>query len=294
MKCVPVLLLAVFASPLFVGCLGAGERGDPLTRGDVAAPEEPVKTWASLEEAIVRPGALIHTPTGTCPSNFLFIRPDNTSVFLGTTAHCVRDVPVGGLVTVGGHEVLGFVAYSSYETMAQRNESDPFMLEYNDFAVVKIDESYRKFVNPTMLHYGGPAGMADAAAVGMGALVKTYGNETGQTGVVTGRAGDWAFLVHNAPPTIPGGMGRGALTPDGKALGVVVNLGVMPNPGANGIARLDTLMTYARDNAKLYMDLVTADLVAPPTLAGLPVTGSTGTPSDALPAGHASRAYPQP
>ena len=259
----PALLLALLILPAFVGCLGAGDEGEPLQRGDQGAVPDPGADaragWASLEDAVVRPGVDIHTPTRVCPSNFLFIRPDNTSVFLGTTANCVRDLPVGGLVTVGGPEVLGFLVYSSWQTMEEVGEKDPHAREYNDFAVIKIDESYRDLVNPTMLHLGGPAGLAEASRAGLGARVRTYTNDTSQEGLVSGHAGEWALLVHGAPPTLPGGMGRGALDAEGKALGVVVNLGVVPNPGANGVARLDALMAYARDHAKLYMDIVPAD-----------------------------------
>jgi hypothetical protein len=277
----PALAALLFASPLLVGCLGAAD--EPLAGGDVPAAAQPDgRAWANLDEAVVRPGVLIHTPARACPSNFLFVRPDNTSVFLGTTAACMADVPVGGLVTVGGMDVLGFLAYSSWQTMDEVGEKDPDAREYNDFAVVKIDEAYRHLVNPTMLHYGGPLGLANGSDAGLGDVVKTYTNGTSHQGLVSGRAGDWAVLVHEAPPTLPGAMGRGALTQDGLALGVVVNLGVVPNPGANGVARLDTLMAYARDHAKLYMDLVTADpldpaLLAQPPLGDLPpLPGAAG------------------
>ena len=274
MKARPLGVLALLVLPAFVGCLGSADPGEALQRGDqdaVPAPGSEARPgWASLEDAVVRPGVAIHTPTRACPSSFLFIRPDNTSVFLGTTANCVRDLPVGGLVTVGGPDVLGFLVYSSWQTMEEIGERDPYAREYNDFAVVKIDESYRDLVNPTMLRLGGPTGLAEASKAALGARVKTYTNDTAQEGLVSGHAGEWALLVHGAPPTLPGGMGHGALTPEGEALGVVVNLGVSPGAGANGVARLDTLMAYARDHAKLYMDLVTADpldaapLAAPP------------------------------
>lgn len=277
-----VLLFGLLGAvmPLLVGCLGAGpqEEGEPLNRGDVhdVAPRDE-RAWAPVDEADVRPGVEIMTPARNCPSNFLFIRPDNTSVFLGTTAACMRDVPVGSVVGVGAPDVIGILVYSSWETMAERGETDPHALEYNDFAVVKIDESSRHRVNPTMLHYGGPSGVADGNASGLGARVKSYTNLTANAGtrpqeaIVTGRAGDYALLVHGLPPTLPGTMGRGVLTEDGHALGVMVNLGVAPNAGANGVARLDTLMRYASDHAKLYMELVPGEPLPAPAL--VPVLG---------------------
>lgn len=283
MQARPLGLVALLVLPAFVGCLGAGDEGEPLQRGDrdaVPAPDAEARPgWAPLRDALVRPGVDIHTPTRVCPSNFLFVRPDNTSVFLGTTANCMRDLPVGGLVTVGGPEVLGFLVYSSWQTMEETGEKDPYAREYNDFAVIKIDESFRHLVNPTMLHLGGPAGLSEGDP-GLGARVRTYTNDTSQEGLVSGHAGDWALLVHGAPPTLPGTMGRGALTPEGKALGVVVNLGVVPNPGANGVARLDTLMAYAKEHAKLYMDLVTADPLDAGLGASAPVSPVALPPLD--------------
>jgi hypothetical protein len=56
-------------------------------------------------------------------------------------------------------------------------------------------------------------------------------------------------------------MGGPVLTPDGQAVGILVNLGVKPGAGANGVARIDALMQYARENAQLDMRLATWDLV---------------------------------
>jgi hypothetical protein len=67
--------------------------------------------------------------------------------------------------------------------------------------------------------------------------------------------------VHSTVPATPGAMGGAVLTADGKALGVVVNVGVLPNAGANGVARLDTLMAYAAEHARLDMHLMTSELL---------------------------------
>ena len=53
----------------------------------------------------------------------------------------------------------------------------------------------------------------------------------------------------------------------GRALGVIVDLGVTVGPGSNGVARLDKLMDYAMEHAKLLMRLQTADY-APSTPGG--------------------------
>lgn len=286
------LLLAVLATPAFVGCLGSDGQGgaEPLQRGDVAGPDVRAQpAWIALEDAKIRPGVDIQTPTRLCPSNFVFIRPDNTSVFLGTTANCVRDMHIGGLVTVGGNDTLGVLVYSSWITMDEIGEADEDARNYNDFAVVKIDTSSRKWVHPAMLHYGGPVAMADAASIAPGDRVRSYANVSVEQvasftgagvstasqplpsearqheGVITARAGEWAYLAYALLPGMPGGMGGGVLDEEGRAVGVMVNLGVRPNPASNGIARLDTLMAYAKEHAKLDMELMTWDLLQPAT-----------------------------
>jgi hypothetical protein len=118
-----------------------------------------------------------------------------------------------------------------------------------------------------MLHYGGPVDAADFPAMGVGQQVRSYAslNDSlpddlhARHGLVTAAAGQWAYLVYGLP-SLPGQMGAGVTTPEGKAVGVVVTLGVAPNPGANGVARLDALMAYAQAHAKLDMRLATAPL----------------------------------
>ncbi|HVM44474.1 MAG TPA: hypothetical protein VM582_00960, partial [Candidatus Thermoplasmatota archaeon] len=95
--------LVVFALfPALAGCIDTSE---PLERADVSrAPEEraPARIpWASPEDAEIRPGAVLRTELRDCATHFFFMRPDNGAVFLGTTAYCVRDMPLGTLAVVG-------------------------------------------------------------------------------------------------------------------------------------------------------------------------------------------------
>lgn len=279
-----LLALALLAPLALAGCL---QQGAPLAQGVVADDEvvPPKPEWARLEDATIRPGVAIRTPSGECASNFMFIRPDNTSVYLGTTAYCMRDVPIGALVTVGGPENLAILAYSSWITMEENGESDPDAREYNDFAVIRLDASTRPRAHPAMLVAGGPTGAADAAAVASGDRVRAFTNATTllapetawHDAIITGRVGDWALLAHAAPPGTPGALGGGVVTPDGRALGVMVNLGVAPNPGSNGVARLDALMAYAKEHARLDMQLATWETFAPgPLDQGLVSQSGTG------------------
>lgn len=286
-----LLPLALLLLPLALA--GCATRAEPLEQGIVAGDEvrAPQPDWASLDEATIRPGVAIRTPTHECPSNFMFIRPDNTSVFLGTTAYCLRGLPVGTVVGVGGPENIAIIAYSSWITMDENGETDPHAREYNDFAVIRLDSSTRPHAHPAMLHQGGPTAAADAANIATGERVRAYANATTplaprtawHEAVITGRVGDWALLAHAAPPGMPGTLGGGVVTPDGRALGVMVNLGLAPNPGANGIARLDTLMAYAKEHARLDMQLATWDLLEENLAETTPLSGNDArAPVEAL------------
>ncbi|MFA5860759.1 MAG: hypothetical protein WDA16_03600 [Candidatus Thermoplasmatota archaeon] len=257
-------LAAAALMALLAGCVAQGE---PLQRGDVRPAGPPAtegggSDWAPVDKAEVRPGVPIHTEKRDCPSNFLFERADHTSVFLGSTAYCFRDMPVGTLVTVGGPENIGLLVYSSWQTMQEVGEQDADARNYNDFAVVRMDQSARAKESPALAGIVGPTGMAEPSSIGLGARVKQFVNDPTlpqwRDAIVTGKASEWAFLTYSPLPPVPGQMGGGVVDENGKALGVIVSLGVSPNPGANGVARLDTLMKYADEHAKLYMSLVPA------------------------------------
>jgi len=251
-----VIACALVAS----GCVAP--QAEPLDRADNPPAGEPVAPgWAPLDLATIRPGTPLALPGGaSCPTNFLFARPDNGTLFLGTTAHCLRDYTVGAVFSIGAPENIAVVIYHSYQTMAELGESDRAALENNDFAVVMIDSSSRDQVNPTPLVGGGPTGLADGAGFVTGHQVVTRAATPEQPdwrdGVITSTIGDWALLVHHAPPILPGGMGGAVLTPQGEAVGHVISLVAAPEAGANAVARLDTVMAYAAEHANLDMSLV--------------------------------------
>lgn len=256
----------VLASLLLGGCVTQGERlytGDRNTGVGEPETSEGRSHFALPDSAQVRPGVPIHTQKRDCASNFLFERADHSSVFLGSTANCFRDLPVGTLVTVGGSENIGLLVYSSWETMQEDGESNPDARNYNDFAVIRMDQSAGPKESPALVGMPGPTGHADASGLGIGARLKQYVSDPTlpewRDAVVTGKASEWALLTHSALPATPGQMGGGVVDENGKAVGVIVNLGVSPNPGANGVARLDTLMKYADEHARLYMQLVAED-----------------------------------
>lgn len=267
------LLATLLLVPLaLAGCLDGAtpsvtveEVGERVTHGVTSNLE-----WPALEDAPIRPGVKVQALLRDCLSNFVFVRPDNTSVFLGVSAFCVEGMGVGEFVLVdpGRTDAEAMIVYSSWITMAEVGTTDASAREYNDFAVLRIKDEFRHLVHPAVLGYGGPTGLADIDALATGAEVLTYGPALDaapapdvKRGIVTGRVDGWALLVHGMPPTLPGSMGTAVMTPDGRAVGHAVNLGVAPHPGANGVARLDAVMAYALEHANLMMDLATWDLL---------------------------------
>lgn len=255
-----LVVLALF--PALAGCATEGD-GEPIVAGRIEAGEMDVP-WAGPADAIIGPSAILHTEARDCPVNFLFTREDNGAVFLATTAYCVRDLPIGALAWVGAEQHLAILIYSSFQTMAEMEETDPNALEYNDFAVFHLSRSSRAVAHPG-LAIGGPTALADGSAYDAGSRLRAFvpsaelPNETHwRESVVSSHAGEWALLTYTFPAGAPGTLGGPVIDDEGRAVGILVTLGVMPNPGANGVARLDTLVAYAAQNAKLPLALATS------------------------------------
>lgn len=252
-----LVVLALF--PALAGCATQME-GEPLDRADLPPAPPAPRAWTSRDDAAIRPGALIETEARACPVSFVFVRPDNGAVFVGTTAYCVRELGVGAIGTIGGPQNIALLVYHSMQTMAERGEEDPHALEYNDLAVFHVDRAAARHASPA-LPEGGPERLRDGAAPTLGERLRLYSPVVGETpwrdAIVTGSAGEWALIVHAAPPAVPGELGGAVLDADGEAVGILVSLGVVPNPGANAVARLDTILAYAREHAALPIDLAT-------------------------------------
>lgn len=255
-----LVMLALF--PAFAGCASSEEaldRGDFL---DAPAPDAVVVPWASVEEAEIRPGVVLRTEARDCPTSFFFSRPDNGAVFLATTSYCVRDLPIGSVATIGENH-LALLVYSSFQTMAEKGETDANALEYNDLAVFHLDGASRRFANPA-LPGGGPVALADTSSIAVGDRLRAFAPGANvpremewREAVVAGHAGDWALMTYAVVPGAPGTLGGPVIDEAGQAVGVFATLGVYPSPGANGVARLDAMMAYAREHAKLEMELAT-------------------------------------
>lgn len=260
-----LILFAMF--PALAGC--ATMEGEPLKRGDIEAGDPILAAvapeWADLELALVRPGMMVQTEARDCLANYLFVRPDNGAVFIGTTSYCVRDLPIGSAAIVGEATDIAVLVYSSGQTMAERGETDADALEYNDLALFHLDQNTIRKANPTLPEIGGPRGLGDGAAHDVGARLRAFARTPElpratdwREGIVSGHAGDWALLTYSSIPVAPGATGGAVVDDAGEAIGIVVTLGVVPNPGANAVARLDTMLAYARDVGGFPIELAQA------------------------------------
>lgn len=299
MRTIPLLLVA--ASLAISGCFtpeatsadtraaDADDPGaaEPVGRANADAPKAPGPAeaghdhamhahaaafeWAPVESALVRPGVKVVSETGQCTANFLFLDPDALSVYLGLAAHCVDGLEIGAPLDIADGAASGKLAYSSWGTMDEVDEKDAAAREYNDFALVLLADADRSKSNPAMLHFGGPVGVATSADVATGDKVLTYGNSgmrpteeplSWHEGYVV-ESSAWSSTVYTLTPGIPGDSGSGVLDAEGRALGIVVTLTVLPLAGSNGVTHLDKALAYAKEHAGLDVTLATAEILDP-------------------------------
>ena len=121
----------------------------------------------------------MYTDGAQCTANFVYTDGAGNT-YVGYAAHCAGtgaatdtngcdagSLPLGtrvtfarggSLVTEGTTVGQGTLAYSSWLTMQQRNETDEDACAYNDLALVKVDAADVGKVNPTVPFWGGPVG----------------------------------------------------------------------------------------------------------------------------------------
>jgi hypothetical protein len=238
--------------------------------GAVAAPVPagPLPPWASPQSAKVHPGQVLDTQGSDCTSNFVFADAAN-HVYIGQAAHCSAEgsemnfdgckektLPLGTPVTVVESQIIGELAYNSWRTMQARHETNTSACLDNDLALVRLPDSVRALVSPTVPFFGGPTGV-NTDTVSPGAKFYAYGNTPlrGGIGLLSPKAGcvllavddSWSYLTYFVTPGIPGDSGSAVLDAQGRAVGVVSSLVTTPTPGANGVSDLQRMLAYAQD-----------------------------------------------
>ena len=217
----------------------------------------------------VRPGAVVQTQVGLCTLNFLFEAPDHER-YIGTAGHCIlgeggpmgdnvgeKTWPKGGgpvAKDAGGHRI-GEFAYAILQ--------DP-----KDFSLIRLDPGVE--ASPEMCQFGGPTGINDD--VGDGTKVLEYwGNGIGIGSTVPARSAvakgfPNADHVYALGLALPGDSGSAVISDDGRAVGVLVTVGVHGfgvdqngvDFGTVGITRIAPQLARASQVLNTRLSLVTA------------------------------------
>lgn len=244
-------------------------QGDDEDEDDEQGDEEDDHPpWPSPGNASIRPGVQVSSPTGTCTTNFVFRTPSNSSLMLGTAAHCfaenvgtnadgcdeeVSPLEPGTEASIEGASEPGILLYSSWFSMQKTNETNEAACQYNDFALVLIPDAEREEVSPALLGYGGPTDLAEAGSATTGDKVLWYGSSSYRQGMEELQANEgyvlssnpWSAVMYGAPPGVPGDSGSAVTLGSGQALGILNTVRVTPEPGSNGITLLEPALEYA-------------------------------------------------
>lgn len=243
----PKVLLALLLAALASGCGGGGsgegdgnsapEQGAAPESGQQAPPAttEPDAQAGSATPigvtrcADLRPGAAIFVGPSLCTANFLY-RDGSGADYLGTAGHCVL-----GSATLSGEDAgeqvwtpgsgpevfdasgatIGRIAYA-------------VLTPPKDFALIRLANGVA--AEPAMCHFGGPTGINSEASAEPSVL-RFYGNGLVTGDVLPARSAlalsmadpDEVFLTGLAAP---GDSGAGVIDAQGRAVGVLVTVGV--------------------------------------------------------------------
>lgn len=254
--------LALVASTTLIG----GSTGTATAAG----------RWAPEDKALIHPGVQMYTEGAQCTANFVFTDAAGR-VYVGYAAHCagtgeatdtngckaashplgtrVRFASDGSLVSSGTTVGRGRLVYSSWLTMQRRGTTAANKCAYNDLALVRVGRDHVGKVNPTVPFWGGPVGLGTEGSA-PDDEVYSYGNSSLRAGVTElspkvgtslgQEANGWSHPVYTASPGVPGDSGSGFLDAQGRALGTLSTLALLPLAGSNGVGDLSHELAFAK------------------------------------------------
>lgn len=221
------------------------EVEDPPAPGAGLAPLAPDNDLHPCEGRI-QPGARM---TNGCTMNFVF-RDSLGRLYFGTAGHCVNPGQRVGIAGVGAS--VATVVFDGYPGTI-------------DFALARIDAAFYGFVDPTLCHWGGPAGVNTAPATGQTTHIYGWGNIYSDTELTRPRPGVVRSSTSAEVTYIgfaqPGDSGSPLASGDGNALGVHVrstlSVGSIRVDPSNKVAtRIDAAMLFAERVTGLDLELV--------------------------------------
>jgi hypothetical protein len=238
--------------------------GTPCRLIDVPA-ATPVGTGTCLG---VRPGAIVRSDKGQCTFNFLFQGSDGRR-YIGTAGHCIlRDSATGG--DVGEFSWVPGAGPEARDSANHRVGEFAYAVlkDPKDFALVRLDPSVP--ASAQMCHFGGPIGVNRDGPSSL-VVLEHFGNGVGVGTVLPART---ALAVGMPDPdhvfaqgaAVPGDSGSGIISDDGRAVGVIVTVGVHSGSigtggvdlGVMGITRLPPQLARAQQILGVTLALRTA------------------------------------
>src|SRR5207245_531398 len=168
--------------------------------------------------------------------------------------------PVGTAVDVTGASKPGTMVYNSWLAMQAAHETNSNTCAFNDLALVKLDPADTGKVNPSIPFWGGPVA-ASSAGTNLLDNVYSYGNSELRLGISTlspkrgYSLGDdpsgWSHQVETLTPGIPGDSGSAFLDSQGRALGILSTLEILPVPTSNNVGDVGKELAYEHAHSSI-------------------------------------------
>jgi hypothetical protein len=230
----------------------------------------------------VQPGGFLRTEGANCTFNFLFKGSDGNT-YIGTAGHCYHDAVSEVRVWTGdtGPVVASLSDQSEVGSITSAGEpighwvfkamqGNPLTRDELDFGLIKVNKNVK--TSPQMCHFGGPTGINETTSA-EAEYVHYYGNGKVFRDSVRARTAiaPSGFVdvrhVYAEGIASPGDSGSGVIDESGRAIGVLVAVGVLFDstpPGADGdfghleILRLRPQLDVAEKKLGIRLKLITA------------------------------------
>ena len=281
---VVVLAVAWSVAPGGGGVASASPNADHAGGGERTVALRAAAPLGLSSDPGIQPGGVVLTDVGMCTLNFLFRAGDGTR-FIGTAGHCILgDDPVedDGPLPGGkqGPPPLTEKAWAPGSGPVAKDASKHRLGEFayailgepQDFALIRLDPGVH--ANPQVAFFGGPTGI-NTDRSNDPVTLEYYGNGIGVGSAVPARS---ALALGTSNPdqvyalglAAPGDSGSAVISSDGRAVGVLVEVGTgLPESASNldarnlggiGITRLGPQLARAEQALGVHLDLESAPL----------------------------------